>query len=51
MLQELGAFLDAFAINFIFVYLLVAVYITLTTHLRNRKQQLSRSESSLERHF
>nr|AIP91294.1 ORF5a protein [Mikumi yellow baboon virus 1] len=45
MLQELGAFLDAFAFNFIAVYLLVALYVIIT--------RLSRSQfhRDVERHF
>ncbi|AIP91229.1 ORF5a protein [Mikumi yellow baboon virus 1] len=49
MLQELGAFLDAFAINFIFVYLLVAAYVLTIRYGRQRNQ--SRPSDSLERHF
>nr|AIP91255.1 ORF5a protein [Mikumi yellow baboon virus 1] len=47
MLQELGAFLDAFAINFIVVYLLVAIYICLSR--RHQHQSLTRCD--FERHF
>nr|AIP91216.1 ORF5a protein [Mikumi yellow baboon virus 1] len=47
MLQELGAFLDAFAINFIFVYLLVAVYLFITRRQRSESQP----DQHLERHF
>nr|AIP91307.1 ORF5a protein [Mikumi yellow baboon virus 1] len=47
MLQELGAFLDAFAINFIFVYLLVAVYILVCRRL---KQHLP-TPGGYESHF
>nr|AIP91281.1 ORF5a protein [Mikumi yellow baboon virus 1] len=48
MLQELGAFLDAFAINFIFVYLLVALYVIVTRH---SSEQPYRSDRDYERHF
>nr|QAB05855.1 ORF5a protein [Southwest baboon virus 1] len=48
MLQELGAFLDAFAINFILVYLLVAIYLFVT---KRCKQHQLRSAESFERHF
>nr|AIP91362.1 ORF5a protein [Southwest baboon virus 1] len=48
MLQELGAFLDAFAINFILVYLLVAVYLCVIK--RSKLGQLH-PDGSYERHF